>query len=202
MYHHFFNYCNFYCILLRQNHNIPPLIGIDLCCNNSTCSDWLFGGNHYIVRKHPAVIFPRFRSDSEVRLALQCTVGMVGLRCWRCGGGLWDIDLWRDRGREGPRGEVEVEREVASVAAVIKLSSVRQAGSSVSLMSVCSFVLPCGPLLKRRPTMDEGCPLCAFVLYGEWITGLSTAQHDHSQWTLFSCSVTDVHPQSPPLCPA
>ncbi|KAA8590099.1 hypothetical protein FQN60_014033, partial [Etheostoma spectabile] len=24
-------------------------------------------------------------SDSEVRLALQCTAGMVGLRCWRCG---------------------------------------------------------------------------------------------------------------------
>lgn len=43
-----------------------------------------------------------------------------------------------------------MERDVASVAAVIKLRAVRRAGSSVSLMSVCSVVLPCGPLLKRK----------------------------------------------------
>lgn len=56
---------------------------------------------------------------------------------------------------------------VASVAAVIKLKAVGRAGSSVSLMSVCSVcsaVLPCGRLLRRRPTMDEVCPLVAFVL--------------------------------------
>lgn len=72
--------------------------------------------------------------------------------------------------REGKtEGEVEVERAVASVAAVIKLRAMGQAGSSVSLMSVCSvcsLVLPCGLFLKRRPTMDEACPLCAFVLCG------------------------------------
>lgn len=76
----------------------------------------------------------------------------------------------REREGEGKTvGEVEVERDGASVAAVIKLRAVGQAGSSASLMSVCSVcsvVLPCGLLLKRRPTMDEACPLCAFVLYG------------------------------------
>jgi len=64
---------------------------------------------------------------------------------------------------------VEVERDVASVASVIKLRAVGRAGSSGSLMSVCSVccvVLPCGPLLKRGPTMDEARPLGAFVLHG------------------------------------
>lgn len=75
-----------------------------------------------------------------------------------------EIEL--SRGRERGGGEVEVERDVASVAAMIKLRAVGRAGSSVSLTSVCSVVLPCGLLLKRRPTMDEACPLCAFVLYG------------------------------------
>lgn len=59
---------------------------------------------------------------------------------------------------------------VASVAAAIKQRAVGRAGSSASLMSVCSacsVVLPCGLLLKRSPTMDEACPLRAFVLYGE-----------------------------------
>lgn len=57
---------------------------------------------------------------------------------------------------------MEVERDEASVAAVIKLRAVGQAGSSVPLMSLCSacsVALPCGLLLKRRPRMDEACPL-------------------------------------------
>lgn len=141
---------------------------------------WLHGWlqkKHYMVRKYPAVIFPRFRSDSGFCLALQCTVGMVGLRCWRCGGRLRDRDLRRERKTGGRGAEGEVERDVALVAAVMKQRAVGRAGSSVSLMCVCSVVLPCGPLLKRRPTMDEACPLGAFVLYGGYITGLSTAQH-------------------------
>lgn len=79
-----------------------------------------------------------------------------------------EISGGRERGG-GTEGEVEVERDVASVAVVMKLRAVGRAGSSVSLMSVCSVcsvVLPCGLLLRRRPTMDEACPLCAFVLYG------------------------------------
>lgn len=79
-----------------------------------------------------------------------------------------EIEISRGRERK-KEGEVEEERDVASVAAVIKLRAMGQAGSSVSLMSVCSVcsvVLPCGLLLKRRPAMDEGCPLCAFVLCG------------------------------------
>lgn len=77
-----------------------------------------------------------------------------------------EISGGRERKTEG---EVEVEKDVASVAVVIKLRAMEQAGSSVSLMSVCSVcsvVSPCGLLLKRRPTMDEACPLCAFVLCG------------------------------------
>ena len=88
-----------------------------------------------------------------------------------------EIEISGGRERQAGGGEVEVERNVASVAAVMKQRAVGRAGSSVSLMCVCSVVLPCGPLLKRRPTMDEACPLCAFVLYGGYITGLSTAQH-------------------------
>lgn len=76
---------------------------------------------------------------------------MEGLRCWRCGGGLWDRNLWGERERE--RGKMERGRgDVASVAAVIKQRAEGRAGSSASLMSVCSVcsvVSPCGPLLKR-----------------------------------------------------
>lgn len=32
---------------------------------------------------------------------------------------------------------------------------------------LCCVLLACGLLLKRRPTMDEACPLRAFVLYGD-----------------------------------
>lgn len=66
---------------------------------------------------------------------------------------------------------MEVARDVVSVAAMTKLRAVGRAGSSGPLMSVCSVccaaVLPCGPLPKRGPTMDEARPLCAFVLYGD-----------------------------------
>lgn len=112
---------------------IPLLIGIGLCCSTLGSSDWLtawmVGENHCIVGKYPVVMFPRLRSDNGACLELQCTVGtvgMVGQRCRRCGGRLWDRDL----------GSWGWGVDVASVAAVIKLSAVEQAGRSVSVCSV------------------------------------------------------------------
>lgn len=65
-----------------------------------------------------------------------------------------DRDLQRQR--ERVRQE-EVEGDVASVAALIKLRAAGRAGSRVSLKSVCSVgsgsvVLACGLLLSRGPT--------------------------------------------------
>lgn len=63
-------------------------------------------------------------------------------------------------------------RNAASVAAVIKPRAVGHAGSSLPLMSVCSVcsvVLPCGLLLKRRPWMDEACPMCVCCSLHWWV---------------------------------
>lgn len=153
IYSPFFKLLCLFCILLRENYDVFPLIGISLYCGSLRPSDWLAAWlvreDYYIVRKYPMVIFPRLRSDNIVCLELHAT-GIVGLRQRWCGGWLRDRDLWSGGvwyttgggGREGR-------------------------GISGELSNVCGSVLLYCPVVLKRSPLDEARPLWVLRRAGE-----------------------------------
>lgn len=157
-------------MLLRPNYNILSLINTDVCCNSFPCSYWLVLMEKTITLWENIPQWSFLDLDQIVAFVWHCTARQR----WRD----WDVGDVEEGCVILISGGTDQESETEEGGgAVIKQRAVGQAGSPVRLVSVCSVCcrpLPCGLFLKRRPTMDEACPLCAFVLCGGWVTGLST----------------------------